>query len=94
MILFSQPEWNLKNRRTFYSMRQGDSSVQWRMASAAQAVFLSMWQDVHGFGILYLSVIAGVMKANVWALTKTPGIVTSIFGMWHATHALPVEPSL
>jgi len=47
-----------------------------------------------GLGILYLSVIAGVMNANVCALTKTPGIVTSIFGMWQATHSLPVEPSL
>jgi hypothetical protein len=64
------------------------------MASAAHAVFLSMWQDVHGFGILYLSVMAGAIKAKVCALTKTPDIVTSIFGMWQATHALPAEPSL
>src|SRR6266404_3696141 len=58
------------------------------------SVVLSLWHDVHGLGILYLSVIAGVMNANVCALTKTPGIVTSIFGMWQATHSLPVEPSL
>jgi hypothetical protein len=31
----------------------------------AQAVDLSVWQDVQGFGILYFSVMAGVMKANV-----------------------------
>jgi hypothetical protein len=38
-----------------------------------------MWQDVHGLGILYLSVMAGVMNANVCALTKVPGMVTSIY---------------
>ena len=81
-------------RNLRYSARHAERSGQCRIASAAQAVVLSAWQDVHGFGILYLSVIAGVMKANVWALTKTPGIVTSIFGMWHAMHSLPVEPSL
>ena len=77
-----------------YSARQGERSGQWRMASAAQVVVLSEWQDVHGLGILYLSVIAGVMNAKVCARTKTPGIVTSIFGMWQATHSLPAEPSL
>ena len=77
-----------------YSARHAERSGQCRIASAAQAVVLSLWHDVHGLGILYLSVIAGVMNANVWALTKTPGIVTSIFGMWQATHSLPVEPSL
>ena len=64
-----------------YSSLQGERSGQWRIASAAHAVVLSMWQEVHGFGILYLSVMAGGMKANVCALTNTPGIVTSIFGM-------------
>ena len=64
------------------------------MASAAQPVVLSVWHEVHGLGILYLSVIAGVMNANVCARTLTFAIVTSIFGMWHATHSLPVEPSL
>ena len=51
------------------------------MASAAQAVVLSVWHNVHGLGILYLSVIAGVMNANVCARTLTFAIVTSIFGM-------------
>ena len=46
-------------------MRHGERSGQRRKASAAQAVDLSAWHDVQGFGILYLSVIAGVMKANV-----------------------------
>jgi len=47
------------------SIRQGECSGQRRMDSVAQAVVLSAWHDVQGFGILYLSVIAGVMKANV-----------------------------
>lgn len=64
------------------------------MASAAHAVFLSEWQDVQAFGILYLSVMAGVMNENVCARTNTPGISASIFGMWQATQAAPAEPSL
>ena len=35
----------------------------------AQAVVLSVWQEVQGFGILYFSVIAGVMNANVCPCT-------------------------
>ena len=34
-----------------------------------------MWHDVHGFGILYWSVIAGVMNAKVWARTFTSAMV-------------------
>ena len=75
-------------------MRQGERSGHWRMASVAQAVVLSVWHAVQGLGILYLSVIAGVMKSKVWARTKVPGMVTSILGMWQATHWLPVEPVL
>jgi hypothetical protein len=43
---------------------------------------LSVWQEVQGFGILYLSVIAGVMNLKVCELTKdlgTPSV--SILGM-------------
>ncbi len=47
----------------------------------AQAVGLSLWQDVHGLGILYLSVLDGGMKAKVWARTFTSAMVVSIFGM-------------
>ncbi len=36
-------------------------------------VDLSVWQDVQGLGILYLSVIAGEMNLNVCELTKEPG---------------------
>jgi hypothetical protein len=75
-------------------MRQGERSGQRRIASAAQVVDLSAWQVVQGFGILYLSVIAGVMKANVWARTFTSAIVVSIFGMWHAMQLLPGDPFL
>jgi len=37
------------------------------MASLAHAVVLSLWHEVHGLGILYLSVIAGVMNRKVCA---------------------------
>jgi hypothetical protein len=57
-------------------------------------VFLSVWHEVQGLGTLYLSVVAGVMKEKVCARTKTPGMVTSILGMWQATHWLPGEPAL
>ncbi len=60
----------------------------------AQAVVLSAWHDVQGFGILYLSVIAGVMKANVCERTFTSAIVVAIFGMWQAMQLLPAEPFL
>jgi hypothetical protein len=60
----------------------------------AQAVVLSEWHEVQGFGILYLSVIAGVIKANVCALTFTSAIVVSIFGIWQATQLLPADPFL
>ena len=52
-----------------------------------------MWQVLHGFGILYWSVIAGVMNLNVWLRTLTSAIVCSIFGMWQATHSLPALPA-
>ena len=81
MILSAEPEYFLKAGRRTYSSRHAEEAGQCRIASAAHAVVLSMWHDVHGFGILYLSVVEGVMKANVCALTKTPGIVTSIFGI-------------
>jgi hypothetical protein len=69
-----------------HSMRQGEYSGQLRMVSVAQAVDLSAWHWVQGLGTLYLSVIAGVMTAKVWARTKTPGMVLSILGMWQAMH--------
>ncbi len=53
----------------------------------AQSVDLSVWQEVQGLGILYLSVIAGETNLKVCELTKVPGTPwLSIFGMWHATH--------
>ena len=60
----------------------------------AQAVDLSAWHVVQGLGILYLSVMAGVMKANVWARTFTSAMVVSIFGMWQVTQLLPSDPFL
>jgi hypothetical protein len=77
-----------------YSMRQGDRSGQCRSASVAQALLLSAWQVVQGFGILYLSVIAGVINANVWERTFTSAMVVSIFGIWHSMQLLPADPFL
>ena len=48
-----------------YSIRHGERSFQWRIASVAQAVLLSAWHEAQGLGILYLSVIAGVMNLKV-----------------------------
>lgn len=75
-------------------IRQGERSGHRRIASVAQAVDLSAWHDVQGLGILYSSVMPGVMKANVCARTLTSAIVVSIFGMWQATHWLPGESFL
>ena len=77
-----------------YSKRQGERSGQCRSASVAQAVVFSVWHEVHGLGILYLSVIAGVMNAKVCARTLTSAIVVSICGMWQSTHSLPGVPAL
>ena len=41
------------------SVRHGDRSGQRRISFVAQAVVLSLWHDVHGLGILYLSVMSG-----------------------------------
>ena len=38
---------------------QGERSGQFRIAFVAHAVFLSAWQEVHGFGTWYLSVVDG-----------------------------------
>ena len=64
-----------------HSIRHGERSGHWRNASVAQDVVLSAWHVVQGLGILYLSVIAGVMKANICARTFTSAMVVSIFGM-------------
>src|SRR5207248_2175938 len=81
-------------RRSHCSIRQGERSVQLFSACLAQAVGLSLWQMLHGLGILYSSVSAGVMKRKVWACTFTSAIVCSIFGMWQAMHWLPGLPGL
>ena len=60
------------------------------MASSAHAVLFPVWQEVHGFGIPYRSVMAGDTNRNVWLRTLTVAIVWAISGMWQATHALPV----
>ena len=69
----------------FYSNRQGERSGQRFISFVAHAVVLSIWHDVQGFGILYLSVMAGAINENVCARTKTPGISASILGMWQLT---------
>ncbi|HZL28807.1 MAG TPA: hypothetical protein VFC39_19935, partial [Acidobacteriaceae bacterium] len=53
--------------------RHGEVVFQLSNSLLAQSVDLSVWQDVQGFGILYLSVIAGVMNLNVCELTNEPG---------------------
>jgi hypothetical protein len=65
----------------------GEVVFQVAISFVAQAVGLSLWHDVHAFGILYLSVIAGVMNLKVCDLTNEPGTpCVSIFGIWHAMH--------
>ena len=62
--------------------RHGDVVVQVIRFFVAQSVDLSVWQDVQGLGILYLSVIAGEMNLKVCELTKAPGTpCVSTFGM-------------
>ena len=49
-------------RHRVYSTLQGETFVHVFSAAVAQAVVLSVWHPVHAFGILYWSVIAGVMN--------------------------------
>src|ERR1700678_1739277 len=53
--------------------RHGDVVFQVISSFVAHSVDLSVWQDVQGFGILYLSVIAGDMNLKVCELTNEPG---------------------
>jgi len=53
--------------QNLYSSRQGERSGHLLNSFVAHAVDLSVWQEVHGFGILYLSVISGVMNRKVCA---------------------------
>jgi hypothetical protein len=53
--------------------RHADVVFQVISSLAAQSVDLSVWQDVQGLGILYLSVIAGEVNLNVCELTNVPG---------------------
>ena len=46
-------------------IRQPEVDFQFTSSFVAQSVDLSLWQDVHEFGILYLSVIVGLMNLNV-----------------------------
>ena len=64
-----------------HSTRQGETLVHWLMASSAHAVLLSVWQEVHGFGTPYRSVMAGDTNRNVWLRTFTEAIVWAICGM-------------
>jgi hypothetical protein len=60
-------------------MRQGERSGRCRITFIGQDVDLSARHDVHGFGILYSSVICGVMNANVSARTDSSDLTgTSI----------------
>jgi hypothetical protein len=53
--------------------RHGDVVFQVISSFVAQSVDLSVWQDVQGLGILYLSVIAGEVNLKVCELTNVPG---------------------
>jgi hypothetical protein len=65
-----------------YCSRQGDRSTQPRITPVAHAVVCSLWQVVHGFGMPYFSVIAGVMNRKVCAWTMVfGGPSVSIAGM-------------
>jgi len=47
--------------------RHGETSGHRLISASAHAVDLSLWQEVQGFGIAYLSVSAGAMNRNVCA---------------------------
>ncbi len=53
--------------------RHGDVVFQVVSSFVAQSVDLSVWQEVQGLGILYLSVIAGELNLKVCERTNVPG---------------------
>ena len=67
--------------RKRHCIRHGERSGQSRKTCAAQAVVLSLWHNVQGFGTAYFSVMAGVMNANVCARTFTSATVVATFGI-------------
>ena len=77
-----------------FATRHGLVLVQERNCAAAQALVLSLWQLVHGFGMPEVSVSVGERKRKVWLATKVSpccllGRVWAMLGMWHAMHWLP-----
>ena len=62
-----------RKSQAYCPIRQGDVVDQVSNSFVAQSVDLSLWHEVQAFGILYLTVIAGVTNLNVWELTKDPG---------------------
>ncbi len=76
------------------SIRQGETFIQVLSVSFAQFTGLSAWHTVQGFGILSLSVSAGVMNLKVWLRTFTSASSCAIFGMWQPTHSFPGLPGL
>jgi hypothetical protein len=71
-----------RKSQAYCAIRQGDVVDQVSNSFVAQSVDLSLWHGVQAFGILYLSVIAGVTNLNVWELTKDPGTPSvAIFGI-------------
>lgn len=69
--------------------RQGEALDHFLNSVIAQAFVLSVWHDVHGFGMPDRSVSTGEMNRNVWAATKLSLMVCSICGIWQAVQSLP-----
>ena len=65
----------------YSDMRQGERFDQLRGWSVAQRVSLPVWQAVQALGILYWSLIFGVIKRNVWLRTFTFAMVCAMAGM-------------
>jgi hypothetical protein len=81
------PYLMLSRQLTYCPTLHGEVVFHVIISFVAQSVDLPAWHDVHAFGILYLSVIAGVMNLKVCELTNVPGTPSvSIFGMWQAIH--------
>jgi hypothetical protein len=55
----------------------------------AHSIERSVWQDVHGFGTPYRSVMAGEMNLKVWFRTLTFPTVRALSGIWQAAQRLP-----
>src|SRR5579871_1041191 len=77
------PDGSCRTKNIIYcAILHGDTFAQPFSAFVTNSGPSFVWQVAQALGTFSVSVVAGVMNLNVWALTLISAIVCSIFGMW------------